>query len=212
VLPIHLRHHVAAAKGAEFRTVVCENCQVEFVYLLTRKAEGWATGVMFLDWDAPDRAARRAEAELRRTLAQDQDPVPCPSCGWYQQSMVPLLRARHRGWMSVAGAFLLYAAALVSVPGALAWIFSKDPAGARAAASFVQAGVWGAAAGGGLILARRVLASGVRPNDGDSEARMELGRRLARTRGEFDQLVAAAADSAREVHAEPSDPDDRAAG
>ena len=198
MLPIHLRHHVATAKGREFKAVTCENCRVEFVYVLARAAEGWATGVMLLDADAPDRAARRADAELRGALARGEDPVPCPSCGWYQQSMVPLVRAQYRGWMSVTGAFLLYAAALVAVPGALSWAFSADPAAARAAASFVRAGAVAAACGGGLILARRVLAAGVHPNDGDPEARRELGRRLARTRAEFDRLAAAAGDPSAE--------------
>lgn len=190
-MPIDLRHHVAAAKGQELKFVACENCRVEFVYLLARHAEGWATGVMFLDGDAPRRAVRQANEELCRALAQDQDPVPCPACGWYQKYMVPLVRAQHRGWMSVIGVFLLYAAALVAALGAVRWAVTADPAAARGSASFVEAGAWVAAAGIGLIMARRALAAGVRPNEGDPEARKKLARRRALTRAEFDQLAAA---------------------
>jgi hypothetical protein len=203
MLPIHLRHHVVTAKGQEFKAVTCENCRVEFVYLLTRHVEGWATGVMFLDGDAPNQAARQASAELCHALPRDQDPVPCPACGWYQKSMLPLIRAQHWGWMSVAGVFVLYVAALTAVLGALGWALAPDPAAARARASFVEAGAWGAAAGCGLILAHRLLAASVRPNDGDPEARKEVGRRLARTRAEFDRLLAVVEDRAGDPTAEP---------
>jgi hypothetical protein len=204
MLPIHLRHHVFTARGQEFRAVTCENCRGEYVYLLSRRAEGWATGVMFLDADAPERAARQAEAELRRTLDRDQDPVSCPSCGWYQQSMIPLVRRQHRFWMGVVGAFLLYIAALLTVVGAAGWVAYKDRAVARGWASFLEAGLGVAVIGCGLVLTRRALAAGVRPNDGDPEPRKELGRRLALPRAEFDRLAAAAATSA-----DPGDAPDR---
>ena len=147
MLPTHLRFHQVAAKGREFKAVTCENCRGEYVYLLTRHAEGWAAGVMFLDADAPDRAACQAKAELRRALDRDQDPVPCPPCGWYQQAMVPLVRGQHRVWMAVVGSFLLYIGALLAVVGAVGWACYADPAAARGWASFFRVGCWVAAGG-----------------------------------------------------------------
>ena len=94
--------------------------------------------------------------------------------------------------MAVVGSFLLYVAALLVGVGAVGWACYTDPAAARGWASFVRAGCWVAAAGGALVLARRALAAGVHPNDGDPEGRKELGRRLALPRSEFDRLVPAA--------------------
>jgi len=203
MLPIHFRHHVVTVKGQQFKAVTCEHCRGEFVYLLTRHAEGWATGVMFLDRDAPRQAAQEASAELSRELARGQEPVPCPACGWYQQSMLRLLRAQHRGWMSVAGTFLLYAAVLLAVLGVLGSAFAADRARAKASGSFFEAGAWVAVTGIGLIVGRRVLAAGRRSNDGDPEARKELGRRLARTRVEFDRLLTSEGDKTEGEAAEP---------
>ncbi len=53
----------ASAKGREFRAVVCENCQSEFVYLLSCQAEGGATGVILVDADS---AARAGDSGVRR--------------------------------------------------------------------------------------------------------------------------------------------------
>jgi hypothetical protein len=94
--------------------------------------------------------------------------------------------------MFLTGALLLYASILMVGGGALGWALSTDRAATRDGASFVEAGVWVAAVGGGLVLARRMLAAGVRPNDEDVEKRKELGRQLARTRAKFDRLLTAA--------------------
>jgi hypothetical protein len=198
MLPVHLRHHRVTAKGREFKVVTCENCRGEYVYLMVRHAEGWAAGVTFLDADAPGRAARQAETELRRTLDRDGEPVPCPSCGWYQHSMISLVRGHHRFWMAAVGSLLLYVGGLLGLVGAAGWACYADPAAARGWASIFQAGCWIAVAGGGLVLARRILAAGIDPNDGDAERRLELGRRLALPRAEFDRLAADAGATAAE--------------
>lgn len=186
-----MRHHEAAVSGWVARSVTCEHCQGEYVYVLTREGAGFASGLLGFDENAPIYAARQANAELRRSLARDQDPVPCPSCGWYQRSMVGLIRDQHRGWLGIAGAFLIYASALIGVPGMMIWALSVEPKAVRGAVSFIEAGAWGSSVGGVLILIRRTLALGVRPNEGDPQARMEISRRRAWTRAEFDKLTSA---------------------
>jgi hypothetical protein len=198
---IHLEHFEVTTRGRAFKTVTCESCRAEFVYLLIRHGAGFAASAMFYDRaGAKERAAAQAEAELRRALAREQDPVPCPGCGWYQQSMVPLVRAAHRGWMRFVGALLLYLAAILGGLAALAVLTRRagDRAAVGTALGLAEAAAWAAAIGCGLVLARRLLARRVEPNDGDPEARKELGRRLARTREEFDRLLSAAGDATAE--------------
>jgi hypothetical protein len=36
-------------------------------------------------------------------LAIGVEAIPCPACGWYQSSMIPLAQTRHRRWMLYAG-------------------------------------------------------------------------------------------------------------
>jgi len=187
---IHFEHFEVTTKGRVFKTVACENCRGEFVYLLTRDATGCASTAMF--WNrtgTQELAAVRAQAGLRNALERGLDPVPCPACGWYQSAMIPLVRRAHRYWMCVAGSMLVYLAVLFAVLGGLG-LLSKEQDVVAMGTSLLWAAAWAAGIGCGLLVVRKGLADRLRPNDGDSEARIQLGQQLAKTRAEFDRLLA----------------------
>jgi hypothetical protein len=94
--------------------------------------------------------------------------------------MIPLLRRDHHRWMTFTGAVVLYFAGFVLVACLLG--LRRD---AASAATYARAAAWAAALGFGLILVRKLLSLGVRPNEGNSEERKELGRQLAMTKEEF---------------------------
>jgi hypothetical protein len=174
-------------KGSALRTVVCEKCQTEFVYVLKRQVLGTAISVLDLNnRGAQEQAVKRANANLRKVLARDQDPVPCPGCGWYQQSMIPLLRQAHRQGMSFTGRVLLYFAALLLLLF-IGFRLGGESEDRKAPLSLVQAAACIGSLGLGLILTRKLLARRLRPNEGDPEARIELGRRLAMKKDERTQ-------------------------
>lgn len=199
MIPVHLQVIESTAKGRVFKAVTCEDCQVEFVYLLSRQAEGYATTVLGWDMEGTSECATaRARAELQRLLARDQDPVPCPTCGWYQQAMIPLVRAAHRGWMRFVGGLLLYLGVILVALAGLSQ-FSKERAHRAMAASVLEAAAGLAGIGCGLILVRKFLAGRLQPNEIDREKRLERGHQRARTRSEFDRLLAAAGDGSIET-------------
>jgi hypothetical protein len=188
-MPVPSRGFDIAAHGSAYKAVVCESCQTEFVYLLRRHALGSATSVLYLDCEgAKARAARDAAAALKRALARDHDPVPCPACGWYQRYMVTVLRRQHRRWMTLAGIICLYLAGLLFAIAVLAH-FSADPVGVESAGAYGQAGAVVANLGCGLILIRWLLALRVRPNQGDAEARKQIGQSRAQIRGQFNEAL-----------------------
>lgn len=190
-MQIPLKHYEATVRGSAVRAVRCENCQTEFVYVVSRQGLGYGVSLLYLDnAGAQDRARTQANAELRWELARGQEPVPCPGCGWYQRSMIPLLRRAHRHGMTIAGAFFLYLAALLLVLSVAAW-FGGNPGKWESARSFAEVCGWVTSIGFGLILTRKVLARRLRPNEGAPEARMELARKLAMRKEDFERALRA---------------------
>jgi hypothetical protein len=191
---VHLpfAQYSATSVGQVFKVVTCEHCSGQYVYLLKRKADGFATGFHFLDFTgAGDVAVREAEAELRRTLERDRESVPCPSCGWYQADMVARLRKDHYCGMFLVGVLSLYGAVLMGVIG-LVSRWSRAAELVKSSGSFIECAASLAAVGWSLILIRKLLATRVRPNNIDAEERKDLGRRLAVTKAAFDRLTAPA--------------------
>jgi hypothetical protein len=71
------------------KQVTCEKCGCPFAYELVRQAAGMGSSAYNVgNQGAQQRAQQRAQATLNAMLANDEDPVPCPRCGWFQQSMV----------------------------------------------------------------------------------------------------------------------------
>jgi hypothetical protein len=178
----------ARVSGSTLRTVVCEQCQTEYIYFLTREAEASAVAVLFLDQEgAGIRALGAAQADLRKKLASEHDPIPCPTCGWYQKPMVKVLRAAHWRGLHIAGVILMYIGFLFAAMHVLQVLGAKgkwiDPALLNIGSFFGGIGLT-------LMVVRKLLSMPLDPNAGDPEVRKKQGRSLALTRPEYD-LVAA---------------------
>lgn len=110
-----LSKNAILVRGRAEKHAVCETCRCEYSYLITREAVG--TDRALFSWDEVD-ALRKAQADgegkVQRRLAVEDDPVPCPECGWVQRSMIQAVR-RHSYlglWSCALFGFLL---ALVGV-------------------------------------------------------------------------------------------------
>lgn len=189
-MPVHVERVVATVRCRDFKIVNCENCRLEYVYLLCREAEAAANTMEVWDPDETTQLATdRANSELQQTMTKAQDAVPCPACGWYQQSMVPLIRAAHLAWMRFVGALLLYVAGILTALLIVQVVGARIQNEVPTYASLLQAAICFGCVGFGLIFVRRYLANGVDPNESDPDARIKLGMRLAKSKKEFDQLL-----------------------
>lgn len=86
-IPIGTKH-VAAVQGAVWKFVSCGHCQQRYAYQLELEATGENHDLLFLDGEG---SAERARAQAEQNLLQKSRnvvvPVPCPSCGFYQDDM-----------------------------------------------------------------------------------------------------------------------------
>lgn len=175
-------------RGSVYKTVVCENCQCEFVYQLTRYALGAVSGSRFADTQSlQEQATRAANANLRGILERAADPVPCLNCGNYQKSMIPLLRAQQYFWMFFVGVFFLVMAAILSILCAFAFL-AKSPDKNASAQSYGEGALWMGGIGFFFLLVRKILSWRIHPNDGDPEVRKQIARQLAMTKTAFELL------------------------
>jgi hypothetical protein len=178
--------YTVTLEGTVYKYVHCEKCGYEFAYGMSRQGEGASTSLLFLDnAGAQARAAEDAGRDLRNKLANSCDPVPCPACGWYQQHMHRFLRDAHLLWMNyVSGVFL--AAGLIL----LVWLALSllDADGRRRAPILGALALVAGLIVAGFVIARRLLARSIQPNSGDSEARKQLGEKLALPWHEFERL------------------------
>jgi hypothetical protein len=181
----------AIVAGSVPKLVRCEQCGVEYVYTLERAAAVEGTSLFGMDEAAAkSRAGQDAERALAFQLHFAFDPVPCPSCGFYQSAMVQRLRAQHLEWMyqlavgcGLVALLFLFLALIVTV--------------AASSTRFVTiaAGVLWSLTGllllavETLILVRRRRVQRYTPNDEDVEVRKQLGRRLALPRSEYEKMV-----------------------
>jgi hypothetical protein len=81
------------ARGSVWKPVTCEHCGCDFAYLVSVKASGEATNVLWLNKRAAiDSAHSHADQALRHALDTTEKAIPCPQCGRYQRRMVSLMR------------------------------------------------------------------------------------------------------------------------
>src|SRR4051812_37021344 len=93
----------ATMRGAVYKHVVCQQCQLEYVYPLSRAATGSDTTFLFFGMQkAQERAHEAAKATLFRKLVRGVEVAPCPRCGWIQAHMVRRARNLRGRWLSVA--------------------------------------------------------------------------------------------------------------
>ena len=183
-IPIGVKR-VAAVQGAVWKFVSCAHCQQRYAYLLELEATGTDHDLLFLDAKG---SAERARAQAEQNLVQKSRnvviPVPCPSCGFYQNDMARMLKdERSMNRLQIAG---LVIAVLSLIPLTLGipyiWVLS-----------IVLAVIGLALVAWGLVLAFRFD-----PNAGDPEPRKALGRGHAVWGEQLAELLATS------PHAEPA--------
>lgn len=93
------KQFTAAATGSVFRTVHCERCSQPYAYELARVGIGRGAAPYYINQSgAQKRADRAAKKDLAKRLSRDEEAVPCPACGWIQDSMVRSIRSqKYRG-------------------------------------------------------------------------------------------------------------------
>jgi hypothetical protein len=184
----------AEEQGSTAVTVRCESCYSEYYYRLDCAAYGsaqapYGLGAAF----AKKRARKEAKRRLERMLQTETLAVPCPQCGWFQQSMVSQLRAPLLPWShflglcsTFGGAVLILLATVITlahldIPQVinllavqLAWLVAPLPLLAGIAA----------------LIRRRQKNAAYDPNDLESEqARIELGRKLSITKEQAEAIM-----------------------
>jgi hypothetical protein len=164
-IPVSVKN-VAAVRGAVWKVVSCTHCQQRFAYLLELEAIGEDHNVLFLD---PEGSAQRAQAKAEHNLQQQSRncvlPVPCPTCGFYQEDMAKQLK--EGAWTNA-----------YQVAGALIAMLSLIPLAFSIDYNWVLTLVL-AVAGLALLSYGYVLSHRYDPNAGDPGPRKELGRRHA---------------------------------
>ncbi len=185
----YAKTYTATMRARVLKFVVCEQCGCEFVYQMERESSGAGTSMLFLDnAGASKRAENKAEADLRKKLDTECDPVPCMDCGQYQQNMLPGLRAAHRSWMFLLGVLLVFGGVVCFVATSI--VRSTVPPALPQTISFLlSSGVGLLIVGLVLVVVRKVLAAGHDPNTGDTEPRKAQGAALAMRKAEFDKIV-----------------------
>ena len=182
--------YTATLNGRVLKLVPCENCSTEYVYVLEREGTGVGTSVYALnDEGARDNAASSAGESLREYLANDFDPVPCPTCGHYQRYMFPKLYETKSLW-GAAAKLVLLALGCLDTACALSWsvAYLQQPN---------DHGFWRVVLAWSLLAVLVLIGIGLTaiecskagrfdPNVEDQQARINKGRVRAVTRSEFD--------------------------
>jgi hypothetical protein len=175
-IPIGTRH-IAAVRGTVWKFVSCTHCQERYAYLLELEATGEDHDLLFLDGQG---SAERARAQAERNLLQKSHnivlPVPCPSCGSYQDDMSKKLRED----ASVNR---------VQIVGLVIALLSLIPLMFDMANTWVLT-VLVALVGLTLVTYGTVLAFRFDPNAGDPEPRKALGKRHAVWGEQLTELLA----------------------
>jgi hypothetical protein len=184
IIPVG-RKFTATASGRAIKGTVCEQCKTEYVYALERSQTAEVHAPLFLNVGARDEAMSQADKSLSNILDRAVEPVPCPSCGHYQQYMIPLARKRHLRWMNLAAIIF----GVVAGIGFLAYVIVQSvghrpdsPEALPVLAACVAVVV-------AIPIARLVMIRRYDPNASDARRRIELGLSLALTKDEYLQQL-----------------------
>jgi hypothetical protein len=158
-------HFSVTVHGEVWKIVPCENCATKYAYRMAVSGSGAGTSFLFLNNEGAKAVAREAaEAQLQKRAGKSSAAVPCPVCGWYQRSMLRMVRRRGVHWAQIAGAVVLAVS--------LAFFLVLEAEAQAVAGGF-------AACGAALLAAGFVRKLREDPNAGDPEPRKQLGRSLA---------------------------------
>jgi hypothetical protein len=164
-IPIGTKH-VAAVRGAVWKFVSCAHCRQGYAYLLELEATGEDHDLLFLDGKgSAERARAQAEHNLLEKSRNCVLPVPCPTCGFYQDDMARQLKEEAQiNPLQVAGVVIALLSLIpLFIDIAYIWVLT----------------VILAATGLTLVAYGYVLAFRFEPNAGDPEPRKALGRKHA---------------------------------
>jgi len=96
-------------EGSVVKDVTCENCGHTYSYPMFRIVSGCET-VMFSSAQGPERALKKARANLAKALETEHNDVPCPACQWHQTSHVAFVRSQSYPQLKqLAGMFFILA-------------------------------------------------------------------------------------------------------
>lgn len=113
VLAHAIKHTRATTAGHRLKHVVCDQCNTEYWYFLSRFGAGEASSFIFSsDTAAAGRALEAARGNLVHRLDREAELVPCPHCHWISESLVSFARRRKYRFAWVISLVLLIAAGL----------------------------------------------------------------------------------------------------
>jgi hypothetical protein len=190
-IPVFWTKYEATVHGSLLKTVPCENCATEYVYVLERESSGVGTSVYALNDEGAAEHAKSAAADtLQSVLENDFDPVPCPACGHYQKCMFPKLLEARRTWVEPAMVAVLVLGALsflIAVYRTIGYALARTEQGVAGLVIAWLILLLVCLSGLGLSLIKRYKARHFDPNLEDRETRLALGRSRAVTRAEFER-------------------------
>jgi hypothetical protein len=181
--------YTVTLSGTTLKKVHCESCHAEYLYQMKRTARGSGTSLLFLDnQGAKERASQDAENNLRGMLEREIEPVPCPICGCFQATMVPMVQREHRVLLRYSGIVLLVIA-IVAL-----WISFVEGPLRNVTITWWQTtsamvAVACAAVGAGLVIIKVVLSRRYDPNSADRDVRIALGKSRAVTTEQLGHLL-----------------------
>ena len=101
--------YTATAEGSVIKDVTCERCGQTYSYRMSRRVTGFHK-VHFFVSRGPEKALKKARANLAKALETEHDDVPCPECGWHQPAHIASVRSRlYPELKNLAGAFFILA-------------------------------------------------------------------------------------------------------
>jgi hypothetical protein len=188
MIPVVWKQYNCTTSGVVLKRVECEKCRTVYIYQMRRHAQGHGASVYYVDNEgAEERARTEAETALERKLEVDCDAVPCVNCGNYQHHMVQKIKSERYIWLPWLAAFLPFATFIL---GIFAWVaYSNSNAGATPEHAQICL-ILAVAAGVVSLIAivAQIIVSRFDPNAAPVEKRRALGRQLAVTLDEFEQL------------------------
>ena len=109
------------------KRVRCEQCETRYNYVMERQAEAGSRRPFGIGADDAARDVRsEARERLRRRLADEVDPVPCPECGRFQAEMVETMLEEDYGWVRLFPLWIaLIGLIVVPVVAFLTFLFIK---------------------------------------------------------------------------------------
>jgi hypothetical protein len=101
--------YAATVEGSVIKDVTCEKCGQTYSYSMSRIVTG-IEKVLFSSSQGPEKALKKARANLAKALETEHDDVPCPACAWHQSSHVAFARSQSYPQLkALAEAFFIFA-------------------------------------------------------------------------------------------------------